>query len=64
MHRLVQIMKKRIDSFSVLLGGVQDFHVENVVGSEEEWRNQVIKAAKAQLATVGWQLRASEPGGE
>ena len=30
-HRLVQIMKKRIDSFSLLLGGVQDFDVEEVV---------------------------------
>jgi len=62
-HRLVQIMKKRIDSFSLLLGGVQDFDVEEVVGSEEEWRNRVIATAKARLATVGGQLRANEPGG-
>lgn len=62
-HRLVQIMKKRIDSFSLLLGGVQDFDVEEVVGSEEEWRNRVIATAKARLATSGGQLRANEPGG-
>jgi ERCC4-related helicase len=62
-HRLVQIMKKRIDSFSLLLGGVQDFDVEDVVGSEEEWRNHVIALAKARLATAGGQLRAREPGG-
>jgi len=61
-HRLVQIMKKRIDSFSLLLGGVQDFDVEELVGSEEEWRNRVIAIAKARLATAGGQLRAKEPG--
>jgi hypothetical protein len=61
-HRLVQIMKKRIDSFSLLLGGVQDFDVEEVVGSEEEWRNQVIARAKVRLAAAGGQLRAKEPG--
>jgi hypothetical protein len=62
-HRLVQIMKKRIDSFSLLLGGVQDFDVEEVVGSEEKWRNEVIATAKARLASAGGQLRAREPGG-
>jgi superfamily II DNA/RNA helicase len=61
-HRLVQIMKKRIDSFSLLLGGVQDFDVEKVVGSEEAWRNQVIVLAKLRLASAGGQLRAREPG--
>jgi ERCC4-related helicase len=60
-HRLVQIMKKRIDNFSLLLGGVQDFDVAEVVGSQEEWRNQVIALAKARLATAGGQLRAREP---
>jgi ERCC4-related helicase len=57
-HRLVQIMKRRIDSFSLLLGGVQDFDVEEVVGSEEGWRNHVIALAKARLATAGGKLRA------
>jgi hypothetical protein len=57
-HRLVQIMKKRIDSFSLLLGGVQDFDVEEVAGSEEEWRNKVIALAKARLAKAGSCLRA------
>jgi superfamily II DNA/RNA helicase len=61
-HRLVQIMKKRIDSFSLLLGGVQDFDVEEVVGSDEAWRNQVIVLAKSRLAAAGGQLRAREPG--
>jgi hypothetical protein len=60
-QRLVQIMKRRIDSFSLLLGGVQDFDVEEVVGSEEAWRNDVIRLAKARLATAGGQLRARDP---
>jgi SNF2-related domain/Helicase conserved C-terminal domain len=60
-HRLVQIMKKRTDNFSLLLGGVQDFDVEEVVGSQEAWRNQVIALAKTRLAKTGGQLRAREP---
>jgi hypothetical protein len=60
--RLVQIMKKRIDSFSLLLGGVQDFDVEEVVGSEEDWRNSVIAIARRRLRESGGQLRAREPG--
>jgi ERCC4-related helicase len=61
-HRLVKIMEKRINSFSLLLGGVQDFDVEEVVGSEEFWRNQVIKHAKTRLAAAGRLLRARRPG--
>ena len=61
-HRLVQIMKKRIDSFSLLLGGVQDFDVEEVEDSEEKWRNDVIATAKSRLAKAGGQLRARQPG--
>lgn len=57
-HRLVQIMKKRIDSFSLLLGGVRDFDLEEVVGSDEEWRRSVIKEAKSRLRKAGRQLRA------
>ncbi len=62
-HPLVQIMKKRIDNFSLLLGGVKSFDVEEVEGSEEAWRNQVIAGAKDRLATAGRQLHAREPGG-
>jgi hypothetical protein len=61
-HRLVQIVKKRIDSFSLLLGGVHDFEVERVVGSQEKWRNDVIASARTRLAAAGGQLRAREPG--
>ena len=59
-HRLVQIMKKRIDSFSLLLGGVQDFNVDDVVGSDEAWRNSVVALAKQRLATAGGELRSRQ----
>ena len=62
-HRLVQIMKKRVDSFSLLLGGVQDFVVEDVVESEEAWRNQVVAHAKTRLREAGGQLKARQPRG-
>ena len=45
-YRLVQIMKKRIDSFSLLLGGVQGFDVEQEEDADEAWRNNVIQLAK------------------
>lgn len=59
-HRLVQIMKKRIDSFSLLLGGVQDFDVDEIVGSDESWRNEVIALAKGRLEKTAGRLRARE----
>ena len=61
-HRLVQIMKKRIDTFSLLLGGVQDFDVEEVSAADEKWRVEVINNAKRQLKADGGMLRAKEPG--
>lgn len=63
-HRLVQIMKKRIDSFSLLLGGVQDFDVEEISAADEKWRSEVINNAKKQLRAEGGKLRAKEPGKE
>ena len=61
-HRLVQIMKKRIDSFSLLLGGVQGFDVDDVMDFEECWRNNVISTAKARLKKAGGQLVAKRRG--
>jgi hypothetical protein len=61
-HRLVQIMKKRIASFSLLLGGVQDFDVDEVADLEEKWRMDVIAFANDRLAKAGRQLRTREPG--
>jgi hypothetical protein len=60
-YKVVQVMKKRVDSFSLLLGGVQDFKVDELVGSEEKWRNDVIKIARDRLRMAGAQLRATEP---
>ncbi|WP_158091556.1 helicase-related protein [Bradyrhizobium canariense] len=57
-HRVVQIMKKRIDSFSLLLGGVQDFDIDQVIHSDEQWRNEVIRIAKKRLTSSGTILRA------
>lgn len=63
-HRLVQIMKKRIDSFSLLLGGVQDIEVDEVRGTDERWRNEVIALAKTRLEKMGRALRARPSRGE
>lgn len=57
-HRLVQIMKKRIDCFSLLLGGVQDFEIEEVLDSDERWRSEVVRLAKARLTRAGTKLHA------
>jgi ERCC4-related helicase len=62
-HRLVQIMKKRIDSFSLLLGGVQDFDIDQVHGADETWRTDVITRVKGRLAAVGGRLKAKNFGG-
>jgi len=62
-HRLVQIMKKRVDSFSLLLGGVQTFDVDEVHDWEERWRNEVIAEARARLEQAGIRLHA-RPGGD
>ncbi|MBI1948578.1 MAG: DEAD/DEAH box helicase family protein [Deltaproteobacteria bacterium] len=58
-HRLVQIMRKRIDSFSLLLGGVQDFDVDKTVGADEKWRNDVIGIARRGLERTGALLRVT-----
>jgi len=55
-HRLVQIMKKRLDSFSLLLGGVQDFDPDITEDSAEDWRMRVVQIAKRQLTAVGKKL--------
>jgi hypothetical protein len=56
-HRLVQIMKKRIDCFSLLLGGVQDFDLDGILDSDERWRSEVVALAKQRLARVGNRLQ-------
>ncbi len=62
-EKLVQIMKQRIDNFSLLLGGVRDFDVGEVEDQNENWRAEVIDLARNQLGKLGGQLVAKEPGG-
>ena len=59
-HRLVQIMKKRVDSFSLLLGGVMDIDLDELVSGDERWRNAVIAHAKTSLQRGAATLRALE----
>lgn len=59
-QRLVAIMKKRINNFALLLGGVQDFEVDEMSGSQEEWRNTVVALARKELERAGAQLRARD----
>lgn len=53
-------MEKRINSFSLLLGGVQDIDLAQTSESDENWRNDVIKAAQSELKTTNESLRAKE----
>ncbi len=59
-HQLVQIMEKRINSFSLLLGGVQDIDLAQASESDENWRSDVIKAAQSKLKTTNGLLRAKD----
>jgi|GEM_PF-989942 len=61
-HRLVQIMKKRVESFSLLLGGVQDIDVDGDAGAgaDETWRSDVIERAKKVLIQQSGKLCASK----
>lgn len=60
-HRLVQIMKKRIGSFSLLLGGVRDIEFDEATSADEDWRNRVVSIARARLERAGGQLCAKNP---
>ena len=61
-HRLVQIMKKRVDTFSLLLGGIRSFDVDTEGSSDEAWRAEVIAAARRELSRTNGRLAAREPG--
>jgi ERCC4-related helicase len=63
-QRLVEIMKKRVATFSLLLGGVQDFDIDSTSAEDEIWRSEVVNKAKNQLKAEGGKLRAKEPGEE
>jgi ERCC4-related helicase len=64
-QRLVEIMKKRVATFSLLLGGVSDFsdldiNLTNTV--DEEWRSAVVQQAQRQLKKESGKLVARKPG--
>lgn len=64
-QRLVEIMKKRVATFSLLLGGVPDFEdldVDLIGAAEEDWRSAVMQQAQRQLKKEGGKLVASKPG--
>ena len=60
-EKLVNIVRNRLASFSLLLGGVSDFKIDEVAGSDEQWRNDVIKEAKKELQKLSGRLVAREP---
>lgn len=60
-QRLVSIMKKRIDNFSLLLGGVKGIDLAVDTETDESWRNAVIEKAKKDLKGVSRMLMAKEP---
>ena len=64
-QRLVEIMKKRVATFSLLLGGVPDFDDVDldVTGTaDEDWRSAVVRQAQRQLKHAGGKLVAGKPG--
>ncbi len=64
-QRLVDIMKKRVATFSLLLGGVadvDDLDIDLTNAADEEWRSAVVQQAQKQLKKVGGKLVASKPG--
>lgn len=64
-QRLVEIMKKRVATFSLLLGGVPDFDdldIDLIGAAEENWRSAVVQQAQKQLKREGGKLVASKPG--
>lgn len=63
-QRLVEIMKKRVATFSLLLGGIQDFDIDSTSAADEIWRSEVVNKAKNQLKAESGKLRAKKPGNE
>lgn len=64
-QRLVDIMKKRVATFSLLLGGVQDFEDADIAlisAADEVWRSEVVRQAQKKLKEEGGKLRARKPG--
>ena len=63
-QRLVEVMKKRVATFSLLLGGVSDFSdldIDLTSTFDEEWRSAVVQQAQRQLKKEGGKLVAKSP---
>ncbi|MCF8209904.1 MAG: hypothetical protein K9K38_10950 [Rhodoferax sp.] len=64
-ERLVNIMKKRVATFSLLLGGASDFDaldMDSVSAEDEDLRSAVVQQAQKQLKKEGSKLVARKPG--
>jgi len=64
-QRLVDIMKKRVETFSLLLGGVSDFSgsdLHQISDTDEDWCSAVVQQAQKQLKKEGGKLVARKPG--
>lgn len=63
-QRLVEIVKKRVATFSLLLGGVPDFEdvdIDLTSAADEVWRSEVVRQAQKALKEEGSKLRARKP---
>jgi ERCC4-related helicase len=60
-HRMVQIMRKRVDSFSLLLGGVRESEANSERDTDEQWRSEVLELARAGLLAEGKRLVVDVP---
>jgi hypothetical protein len=61
-ERVVRIMKNRVDSFGLLLGGGHNIEITDVQAADELWRDQVLAKAKLLgLSNLGKALNAQDP---
>lgn len=61
-QKQVQIMKKRVDTFALLLGGVHSFDVEMEASADDTWRHSVIAEVDSRLHEQNRKLVACSPG--
>lgn len=61
-ERVVRIMKNRVDSFGLLLGGGHNIEITDTQADDEVWRDQVLAIAKLRgLSKLGKALNARDP---
>ena len=56
-QRLVQIMRRRLDNFSILLGGVAAIQADGSNDQDEAWRDEVVAIARRRLEKCAGLLR-------